>query len=87
VGRRGGKGIKKGEGKAPGKGRRGPPSKGRIERGGGRGNVASNFQGVVGTASKHGHPGCRAPGTPTFEILSMPLLLPPYPSPPIRFHF
>jgi hypothetical protein len=30
-------------------------------------------RGIVGTASKHGHPGCRAPGTPTFEILSTPL--------------
>jgi hypothetical protein len=28
---------------------------------------------VPGTASKHGHPGCRASGTPTFEILSTPL--------------
>jgi hypothetical protein len=28
---------------------------------------------VQGTASKHGHPGCRAHGTPTFEILSTPL--------------
>jgi hypothetical protein len=28
---------------------------------------------VPGTASKFGHPGCRAPGTPTFEILSTPL--------------
>jgi hypothetical protein len=31
-------------------------------------------RGIVGTASKHGHLGCLAPGTLTFEILSMPLL-------------
>jgi hypothetical protein len=56
-GERVGKGIKGGEGK----GRRGPPSKGRIERGGGRGNVASNLQGDRGHCLQTWSPGL--PGT------------------------